>query len=130
VVTITGVNDAVKDISVTVPPVAEQTDTVAIEQNLTVTFTDVDLTDLGHAVSFKSASVSDGTNKPTAFTEAQLSALLSGYSTLAKNSGSASGTATLQVHRRLRRLRLPRLGRVHHDHLHGDLHGRHHHDGQ
>ena len=58
--------------------------------------TALDLSETGHTLVFKSASVTAGTDKPTPFTEAQLSALLSGYDTLAKASGSSAGTATLK----------------------------------
>ncbi|MDD3328153.1 MAG: tandem-95 repeat protein, partial [Zoogloea sp.] len=93
VVTVTGTNDAPVVASIAQHDLTEQADTGALTTSVTVSFTDVDLTDTGHAVSVTAATASGDTDG-LALDEAGLIALVT-PGLVTKNTGSSGGTVDL-----------------------------------
>lgn len=92
-ITINGTNDTPVVAATADTNLSETTDTSNITGNITVNFTDVDLTDTGHATTITAASTSGVTSGLT-LDETALRGLISVDSTT-KNSGSNSGSAAL-----------------------------------
>ena len=93
VITVTGSNDAPVIADIAQQSLVEQTDASALTATIPVTFTDVDLSDVGHTATITHA-VATGTTTGLALDEAALIALvLPGAVT--KNSGASSGSVDL-----------------------------------
>jgi VCBS repeat-containing protein len=92
-VTVSGANDAPVIATVAQQDLAEQTDTAPLATTIPVTFTDVDLSDVGHTVAVTHA-VASGTTTGLALDEAALIALVSS-GTVNKASGASSGSVDL-----------------------------------
>jgi VCBS repeat-containing protein len=93
VVTITGTNDAPVIDAITQEDLTEQTDTAALTADIDVTFTDVDLTDVGHTVSI-TAAVASGVTTGLDLDETALKALVT-PGAVTKDSGDSDGSVTL-----------------------------------
>ena len=117
VVTVTGTDDAPVIANIAQQNLTEQTDTSALTTTIPVTFTDVDLTDVGHAATSPSA-VATGTTTGLALDQAALIALVT-PGAVTKNSGSSSGSVDTVVLRRFDGVRLSGQGRSADAHLHG-----------
>ena len=93
VVTVTGTDDAPVIANISQKNLAEQTDTAPLTATIPVTFTDVDLTDVGHSADITGV-VATGATTGLALDQAALMALVTpGVAT--KNSGSSSGSVGL-----------------------------------
>ena len=92
-VTITGTNDAPVIAAIAQKNLTEQADTSALTATIPVTFTDVDLTDVGHAANITGA-VATGTTTGLALDQAALIALVT-PGAVTKASGSSSGSVDL-----------------------------------
>jgi len=92
-VTVTGTNDAPVIAAIAQKNLTEQTDTAPLTATIPVTFTDVDLTDIGHAAHITGV-VATGTTTGLALGEAELMALVV-PGAVTKNSGSSSGSVAL-----------------------------------
>ena len=93
VVTVTGTDDAPVIANISQKNLAEQTDTASLTATIPVTFTDVDLTDVGHSADITGV-VATGATTGLALDQAALMALVTpGVAT--KNSGSSSGSVGL-----------------------------------
>ena len=92
-ITVTGANDAPVVSSTTATGINETTDASDITEDITVEFTDVDLTDTGHVATITGATTS-GVDGALSLNTTQLIALIDVNSTT-KNSGSTSGSADL-----------------------------------
>jgi len=92
-VTITGVNDAPVINAIGQVDVAETTDTSAIAATIAVTFTDADLSDVGHTATLTSTGAA-GTVAGLGLTTAELAALIT-PGAVTKVAGAANGTVTL-----------------------------------
>ncbi len=90
VVTVTGTNDA-PVIDAIQTDLSEQTDTLDLTSTITVTFTDVDLTDTGHTATITTA-IASGVTTGLALDEAALINLIN-VGTVTKDAGSADGSA-------------------------------------
>jgi VCBS repeat-containing protein len=93
VVTIDGSNDAPLIAAIGQQGLSEQADTAPLTTTISVTFTDLDLSDVGHSADITGA-VASGTTTGLALDEAALIALVT-PGAVAKNSGSASGSVAL-----------------------------------
>ncbi|XSC44667.1 VCBS domain-containing protein [Bradyrhizobium sp. RDT10] len=93
VVKVTGTDDAPQIANIAQKNLVEQPDTAALTATIPVTFTDVDLTDVGHTASITGV-VASGTTTGLALNEAALIALVA-PGTVAKNSGSSAGSVNL-----------------------------------
>jgi VCBS repeat-containing protein len=93
VVEITGSNDAPVVAAITQSDLTEQTDTLALTANIAVTFTDVDLNDIGHTATVTAVTV-DGEDGGLALDDAALIALVT-PGTATKVAGSDDGSVTL-----------------------------------
>jgi VCBS repeat-containing protein len=93
VVTVTGTDDAPVVADIAQQNLTEQTNTSALTAIIPVTFTDVDLTDVGHTAKVTQAIVT-GTTTGLALDQAALIALVT-PGTVTKNSGSSSGSVAL-----------------------------------
>jgi VCBS repeat-containing protein len=93
VITVNGANDAPVIAAVAQQNLAEQTDTAPLTTTIPVTFTDVDLSDVGHSAAVTHA-VATGTTTGLALDEAALIALVSS-GTVSKESGASSGSVDL-----------------------------------
>jgi VCBS repeat-containing protein len=91
-VTITGTNDAPVINVIEQVALNEQSNTAALTSTINVTFTDIDLTDVGHSASIATASAS-GVTHPS-LTEEALKALIS-VGDVSKTSGSTAGSLSL-----------------------------------
>ena len=116
-VTITGTNDAPVIAAIAQKNLTEQTDTAPLTATIPVTFTDVDLTDVGHTAKITEA-VATGTTTGLALDQAALIALVT-PGAVTKNSGSSSGSVDTVVLRRFDGVRLSGQGRSADAHLHG-----------
>ncbi len=92
-VTITGSNDAPVINAISPTALTEQTNTAALTASIPVSFTDVDLTDIGHTASITGVQAS-GTTTGLALTSAQLIELVT-PGTVTKASGSSSGSINM-----------------------------------
>ena len=93
VVTVTGTDDAPVIANIAQQNLTEQIDTAPLTATIPVTFTDVDLTDVGHTAKVTQA-MATGTTTGLALDQAALIALVTpGAAT--KNSGSSSGSVAL-----------------------------------
>ena len=92
-ITITGTNDAPVIAAIDQADLDEQTDTAALTTSISVTFGDVDLTDVGHTATVK-AAVASGVTAGLALDEAALIALVT-PGTVTKTSGADNGAVTL-----------------------------------
>ena len=92
-VTITGVNDAAVISAIGQVDVAKTTDTSAIAATIAVTFTDADLSDVGHTATLTSTGAA-GTVAGLGLTTAELAALIT-PGAVTKVAGAANGTVTL-----------------------------------
>ncbi len=93
VVTITGTNDAPVINAISPTALTEQTNTAALTASIPVTFTDVDLTDIGHTASITNVQAS-GTTAGLVLTSDQLMALVT-PGAVTKDSGSGSGSINM-----------------------------------
>ena len=93
VVTVTGTDDAPVINNIAQQNLGEQTDTAPLTATIPVTFTDVDLTDVGHTAAITGVTVS-GTTTGLALDAAALMALVT-PGAVAKNSGSPYGSVNL-----------------------------------
>jgi VCBS repeat-containing protein len=93
VVTVNGANDAPVVNAILQRDLSEQTDTAPLSTTIPVTFTDVDLTDVGHTAAITHA-VASGATTGLALNEAALIALVT-PGTVTKVSGSSSGSVGL-----------------------------------
>ncbi|WFU16380.1 VCBS domain-containing protein [Bradyrhizobium sp. CB3481] len=93
VVTVTGTNDAPVIAGIAQQNLTEQTDTSALTTTIPVTFTDVDLTDVGHTVNITGV-VASGKTTGLALDDAALIALVTSGG-VTKNSGSSAGSVNL-----------------------------------
>jgi VCBS repeat-containing protein len=93
VVTVNGRNDAPEIADIAQQGLAEQTDTSALTTTISVTFTDLDLSDIGHSADITGA-VATGTTTGLALDQAALIALVT-PGAVTKNSGSSSGSVAL-----------------------------------
>jgi VCBS repeat-containing protein len=93
VVTIDGSNDAPLIAAIGQQGLAEPTGTAALTTTIPVTFTDLDLSDVGHSADITGA-VASGTTTGLALDEAALIALVT-PGAMTKNSGSSSGSVAL-----------------------------------
>ena len=92
-ITITGTNDAPVINAIAAAPLTEQTDTTPLTTTIGVTFTDADLTDVGHTAAITHA-VATGVTTGLALDQAGLMALVT-PETVLKASGSSSGSVNL-----------------------------------
>ena len=92
-VTITGTNDAPMIAAIAQKNLTEQADTAPLTATIPVTFTDVDLIDVGHVANITGA-VASGTTTGLALGEAALIAMVT-PGTATKNAGSSSGSVVL-----------------------------------
>jgi VCBS repeat-containing protein len=92
-VTITGTNDAPVIAAIAQKNLTEQTDTAPLTAMIPVTFTDVDLTDIGHIANITGA-VASGITTGLALDQTALIALVT-PGAVTKNSGSSSGSVDL-----------------------------------
>jgi VCBS repeat-containing protein len=88
-ITITGTNDAPLISAIDATALTEKTDSDALTTTIPVTFTDVDLTDIGHTASITGV-VATGTTTGLALNQDALRALVS-LGSVTKDSGSSSG---------------------------------------
>ena len=93
VVTVTGTDDAPVISTIAQQNLTEQTDTAPLLATIPVTFTDVDLTDVGHTAAITGV-VASGVTAGLALDAAALTALLT-PGAVTKNSGSSSGSVDL-----------------------------------
>ena len=93
VVTVTGTDDAPVVANIAQQNLTEQADTTALTATIPVTFTDVDLTDVGHTAKVTQA-IATGTTTGLALDQAALIALVT-PGTATKNAGSSSGSVAL-----------------------------------
>jgi VCBS repeat-containing protein len=93
VVTVTGTDDAPVVAAIVQQNLTEQTDTAPLTTTIPVTFTDVDLTDVGHTATVTHAEAS-GATTGLALDEAALIALVKA-GTVAKAAGSSAGAVDL-----------------------------------
>ncbi|WP_334443938.1 VCBS domain-containing protein [Bradyrhizobium sp. AZCC 1610] len=93
VVTIDGSNDAPLIAAIGQQGLSEQTDTAPLTTTISVTFTDLDLSDVGHSADITGA-VASGTTTGLALDQAALIALVT-PGAVTKNSGSSSGSVAL-----------------------------------
>ena len=93
VVTVTGTDDAPAIADIAQQDLTEQTDTAPLTATIPVTFTDVDLTDVGHGADITGV-VASGTTAGLALDDAALIALVT-PGAVTKNSGSSSGSVDL-----------------------------------
>lgn len=93
VVTVNGSNDAPLIADITQQNLVEQTDTAPLTATIPVTFTDLDLSDVGHTAAVTHV-VASGATTGLAFDEAALIALVI-PGTVAKASGSSTGSVEL-----------------------------------
>ena len=92
-ITITGTNDAPVIAAIAQSDLTEQTDTLALTTDIAVSFSDVDLTDVGHSAAVTEAEAT-GVTTGLALEEAGLINLVT-PGAVTKASGSDSGTVTL-----------------------------------
>ena len=117
VVTVTGTDDAPVVANIAQQNLTEQTDTTALTATIPVTFTDVDLTDVGHTAKVTQA-VATGTTTGLALDPAALIALVTpGAAT--KNAGLVFRIGRAVVLRRFDGIRLSGQGRSADAHLYG-----------
>ncbi|MDE5456151.1 hypothetical protein GWE18_25655 [Bradyrhizobium sp. CSA112] len=93
VVTVTGTNDAPVIANVVQTNLAEQADTSALTATIPVTFTDVDLTDVGHTAAITGV-VASGTTTGLALGDSALKALVTPGG-VTKDAGSSAGSVNL-----------------------------------
>ena len=93
VVTVNGSNDAPMIADIAQQGLAEQTDTSPLTTTIPVTFTDLDLSDVGHTATITDA-VATGTTTGLALDEAALIALVT-PGTVTKAAGSSAGSVDL-----------------------------------
>src|SRR5258705_3944065 len=94
VVTVKGTNDAPVIDAIAQKDLTEQTDTDDLTATIPVTFTDVDLTDVGHTATITAVTRSGITTGLAGLSDAQLEALLT-PGVVTKASGSAAGSVDL-----------------------------------
>ncbi|MDP1585834.1 MAG: VCBS domain-containing protein [Bradyrhizobium sp.] len=92
-VTVTGTNDAPAITAIAQSDLDEQTDTSALTATIPVTFTDVDLTDVGHTAQITQA-VASGVTTGLLLDEGDLIGLIN-VGTVTKNAGSSAGSLNL-----------------------------------
>ncbi len=92
-VTVTGTNDAPAITTIAQQDLDEQTDTNALTATIAVTFTDVDLTDVGHTAEVTQA-VASGVTTGLLLDEGDLIGLMT-VGAVTKTSGSSSGSLNL-----------------------------------
>jgi len=92
-VTATGTNDAPTINAIVATNLSEQTNTAALTTTIPVTFTDVDLTDVGHSASITNV-VASGITTGLALSSSQLLALVT-PGAVTKASGSSSGSINM-----------------------------------
>ena len=92
-ITVTGTNDAPVIDAIAQSDLTEQTDTDPLTTSIAVTFTDVDLTDVGHTATV-TAAVTSGVTDGLALDEAGLIGLVT-PGAVTKNSGSDAGNVAL-----------------------------------
>ncbi|MEH2501175.1 VCBS repeat-containing protein [Bradyrhizobium sp. AZCC 1678] len=93
IVTVNGSNDAPEIADIAKQGISEQTDTAPLTTTISVTFTDRDLSDVGHTAAITGAAAS-GTTTGLALDEAALIALVT-RGTVTKAAGSSSGSVDL-----------------------------------
>jgi VCBS repeat-containing protein len=93
VVTVTGTNDAPVIADIAQKDLTEQTDSSALTATIPVTFTDVDLNDVGHAAAITGVTL-DGDTDGLGLNASELIALVSA-GTVTKASGSSAGSVNL-----------------------------------
>ncbi|MEH2558822.1 VCBS repeat-containing protein [Bradyrhizobium algeriense] len=93
IVTVNGSNDAPEIADIAKQGISEQTDTAPLTTTISVTFTDRDLSDVGHTAAITGAAAS-GTTTGLALDEAALVALVT-RGTVTKAAGSSSGSVDL-----------------------------------
>ena len=93
VVTVKGSNDAPDIADIAQQGLAEQTDTAPLTTTISVTFTDLDLSDVGHAATVTGA-VATGTTTGLALNQTALMALVT-PGTVTKAAGSSAGSVNL-----------------------------------
>jgi VCBS repeat-containing protein len=93
VVTVTGTDDAPVIADIAQQDLTEQADTKPLTATIPVTFTDVDLTDVGHAAAITGVTL-DGDTDGLGLNASELIALVSA-GTVAKASGSSAGSVNL-----------------------------------
>lgn len=93
VVTVTGTDDAPAIADIAQQNLTEQTDTAPLSATIPVSFTDVDLTDVGHAAAITGV-VASGETTGLALDDVALIALVT-PGAVTKNSGSSSGSVDL-----------------------------------
>src|SRR5258705_1002227 len=94
VVTVTGTNDAPVIDAIAQQDLIEQSDTDALTTTIPVTFTDVDLADVGHTATITAVARSGITTGLAGLSDAQLEALLT-PGVVTKASGSTAGSVGL-----------------------------------